>query len=180
MEREIGINAKLDLLLKKMDEAEEMEKMNRADLHAMRLMMECTLLKMKKNMADPEKEKERSLPPPSPTTSTILSTHLVASSNHCSLSSSTMTTTVLSSRNTPKIGFGDATDSSMDYVVAVDSIMVCVVITTEVIAAPHCSLQHATPWHASRGCLHHWPLAIPRPSAPHITVLQATMSVHQI
>ncbi|KAG8081542.1 hypothetical protein GUJ93_ZPchr0179g33511 [Zizania palustris] len=80
MEREIRINARLDLLLKKMDEADEMEKMNRADLRAMRLTMERTLLKMKvpeakkmelEKMAEPDQEEEGSIPPPSPATLAI-------------------------------------------------------------------------------------------------------------
>ncbi|KAG8052867.1 hypothetical protein GUJ93_ZPchr0001g33084 [Zizania palustris] len=57
MEKEIRINTKLNLLLKKMKEAEELEKKNQADLQAMRLTMERTLLKIKE-ITNPHQEED--------------------------------------------------------------------------------------------------------------------------
>ncbi|KAL5232446.1 hypothetical protein ABZP36_031222 [Zizania latifolia] len=58
------MKAKLDLLLKKMDEAEELEKKNRADLQAMRLMIELRLPKTKKKMVDPSLPAASTTSPP--------------------------------------------------------------------------------------------------------------------
>ncbi|KAG8069302.1 hypothetical protein GUJ93_ZPchr0005g15464 [Zizania palustris] len=84
MEREIRFNMKLNLLLKKMEEAKEMEEKNRANLQAMRLAMEHMLMKMKKGLIDPNQEEDRSLPLHLLATSPILSTALPCSSC-CSL-----------------------------------------------------------------------------------------------